>query len=108
MLQNVQHLQESLTKIMANNWEQIDLRGLVDYNEEAQNQVNSNQVSSNQQYQEQFVDNFYDDQFNQQDYFYDESLQNQKDGYFDYSTSCLLYTSPSPRDVEESRMPSSA
>ena len=25
-----------------------------------------------------------------------------------YSWSCLLYTSPSPRDVEESRMPSSA
>ena len=24
------------------------------------------------------------------------------------STICLLYTSPSPRDVEESRMPSSA
>ena len=24
------------------------------------------------------------------------------------SGSCLLYTSPSPRDVEESRMPSSA
>ena len=24
------------------------------------------------------------------------------------STDCLLYTSPSPRDVEESRMPSSA
>ena len=24
------------------------------------------------------------------------------------STGCLLYTSPSPRDVEESRMPSSA
>ena len=24
------------------------------------------------------------------------------------SMSCLLYTSPSPRDVEESRMPSSA
>ena len=24
------------------------------------------------------------------------------------STFCLLYTSPSPRDVEESRMPSSA
>ena len=23
-------------------------------------------------------------------------------------TTCLLYTSPSPRDVEESRMPSSA
>ena len=28
-----------------------------------------------------------------------------KDGGFD---TCLLYTSPSPRDVEESRMPSSA
>ena len=28
--------------------------------------------------------------------------------YFAASTLCLLYTSPSPRDVEESRMPSSA
>ena len=27
---------------------------------------------------------------------------------FALSESCLLYTSPSPRDVEESRMPSSA
>ena len=27
---------------------------------------------------------------------------------FDVVWSCLLYTSPSPRDVEESRMPSSA
>ena len=26
----------------------------------------------------------------------------------DTGWSCLLYTSPSPRDVEESRMPSSA
>ena len=26
----------------------------------------------------------------------------------DMSCACLLYTSPSPRDVEESRMPSSA
>ena len=26
----------------------------------------------------------------------------------DQGVSCLLYTSPSPRDVEESRMPSSA
>ena len=25
-----------------------------------------------------------------------------------YENTCLLYTSPSPRDVEESRMPSSA
>ena len=29
-------------------------------------------------------------------------------GYTYDSISCLLYTSPSPRDVEESRMPSSA
>jgi len=28
--------------------------------------------------------------------------------YITYGTACLLYTSPSPRDVEESRMPSSA
>ena len=27
---------------------------------------------------------------------------------FNYIQGCLLYTSPSPRDVEESRMPSSA
>ena len=29
-------------------------------------------------------------------------------GIYDAFKSCLLYTSPSPRDVEESRMPSSA
>ena len=29
-------------------------------------------------------------------------------GVFDEDETCLLYTSPSPRDVEESRMPSSA
>ena len=28
--------------------------------------------------------------------------------YIQRANSCLLYTSPSPRDVEESRMPSSA
>ena len=28
--------------------------------------------------------------------------------YVDGIATCLLYTSPSPRDVEESRMPSSA
>ena len=27
---------------------------------------------------------------------------------FEFYNDCLLYTSPSPRDVEESRMPSSA
>ena len=27
---------------------------------------------------------------------------------FGFNKNCLLYTSPSPRDVEESRMPSSA
>ena len=31
-----------------------------------------------------------------------------KDSVFGQSWHCLLYTSPSPRDVEESRMPSSA
>ena len=33
-----------------------------------------------------------------------------KEGKFDqdFSMSCLLYTSPSPRDAESSRMPSSA
>ena len=29
-------------------------------------------------------------------------------GYFVNTTSCLLYTSPSPRDKRQSRMPSSA
>ena len=29
-------------------------------------------------------------------------------GYTVHNIVCLLYTSPSPRDVEESRMPSSA
>ena len=29
-------------------------------------------------------------------------------GKFDYVVTCLLYTSPSPRDTERSRMPSSA
>ena len=28
--------------------------------------------------------------------------------YLTWGEACLLYTSPSPRDVEESRMPSSA
>ena len=29
-------------------------------------------------------------------------------GYFDWNQNCLLYTSPSPRDKRQSRMPSSA
>ena len=34
---------------------------------------------------------------------------NKKDFQYEFdSRTCLLYTSPSPRDVEESRMPSSA
>ena len=32
----------------------------------------------------------------------------QRDQYYDYSRICLLYTSPSPRDKRQSRMPSSA
>ena len=33
---------------------------------------------------------------------------NSKSEERNWTISCLLYTSPSPRDVEESRMPSSA
>ena len=38
------------------------------------------------------------------------NLKEKDDPYciFEVPNSCLLYTSPSPRDVEESRMPSSA
>ena len=35
-------------------------------------------------------------------------LQEQGEGMVAYSNSCLLYTSPSPRDRQKSRMPSSA
>ena len=46
-------------------------------------------------------------------YTYDGSTaSDQKHGFLKFWTlnfeNCLLYTSPSPRDVEESRMPSSA
>ena len=34
--------------------------------------------------------------------------QKKKCSSYDWERGCLLYTSPSPRDVEESRMPSSA
>ena len=34
--------------------------------------------------------------------------KNGKSEFAKRNKSCLLYTSPSPRDVEESRMPSSA
>ena len=39
-----------------------------------------------------------------------ETLNNCDDGelYLEESKSCLLYTSPSPRDRQKSRMPSSA
>ena len=37
-----------------------------------------------------------------------ESQANRRYLYFAQKADCLLYTSPSPRDVEESRMPSSA
>ena len=38
----------------------------------------------------------------------DESLLQDEVVTVETVTDCLLYTSPSPRDVEESRMPSSA
>ena len=37
-----------------------------------------------------------------------KNSQNDEENIKVDSSSCLLYTSPSPRDVEESRMPSSA
>ena len=37
-----------------------------------------------------------------------DNLEKLCDTYFINILDCLLYTSPSPRDVEESRMPSSA
>ena len=48
------------------------------------------------------------------DFYNEDSLNNELERVFDIChgcrrcVSCLLYTSPSPRDVEESRMPSSA
>ena len=38
----------------------------------------------------------------------EETLQNDLESLMARLNTCLLYTSPSPRDVEESRMPSSA
>ena len=38
----------------------------------------------------------------------DEMRKKDEKPDIDQIVSCLLYTSPSPRDVEESRMPSSA
>ena len=37
-----------------------------------------------------------------------ETIFNNQDGLIYYYTTCLLYTSPSPRDRQKSRMPSSA
>ena len=42
----------------------------------------------------------------QEKYYIRKKSCTQSDG--DKGNTCLLYTSPSPRDVEESRMPSSA
>ena len=39
---------------------------------------------------------------------YDESADHDKDWVFKRDKDCLLYTSPSPRDLSTSRMPSSA
>ena len=38
----------------------------------------------------------------------DMNIKAKGDTHIDLHHTCLLYTSPSPRDVEESRMPSSA
>ena len=39
---------------------------------------------------------------------YDTEFKKVKPDSYKLEYTCLLYTSPSPRDVEESRMPSSA
>ena len=39
---------------------------------------------------------------------YPDFTESAADEFIQGDLSCLLYTSPSPRDVEESRMPSSA
>ena len=41
-------------------------------------------------------------------YLHGELKQLSTEEFAGFVSSCLLYTSPSPRDVEESRMPSSA
>ena len=38
----------------------------------------------------------------------DEEIACCNAAFYSHMEACLLYTSPSPRDVEESRMPSSA
>ena len=38
----------------------------------------------------------------------EHNITRNKSGIFDVSHICLLYTSPSPRDLSTSRMPSSA
>ena len=45
---------------------------------------------------------------NGQDIFAQRRCNGTTEAYYGLSWPCLLYTSPSPRDVEESRMPSSA
>ena len=45
--------------------------------------------------------------FKNKGYLKEISINSDK-SYFDTNTSCLLYTSPSPRDRQKSRMPSSA
>ena len=38
----------------------------------------------------------------------DDHIVKFKEAFYDNSSGCLLYTSPSPRDLSTSRMPSSA
>ena len=50
------------------------------------------------------VDNFYSDPYAVRDY----ALRQEFKPEIQYFKGCLLYTSPSPRDLSTSRMPSSA
>ena len=67
------------------------------------------QSDSSDENQQQMVSNFYDTFFDMlaKNGLYSGSLVPDSSSTPNVYT-CLLYTSPSPRDVEESRMPSSA
>ena len=50
----------------------------------------------------------FDSLTNDEKKFYDDNQEKYNLGICDKYNTCLLYTSPSPRDTEVSRMPSSA
>ena len=55
-----------------------------------------------------FINNYQDDAERKKNYNCDITYATNSELGFDYLRDCLLYTSPSPRDRQKSRMPSSA